>query len=282
MKEGKVLADTAKPIRSAIEIDVPEGAAPSVWDMIIPIAALIITVFGMFLWTGGYPEKSVLAALGSASSMTSLNVAFFVAAVIAMILTVKSRVFSLSKAIDTFFEGGGAMFQAVLILVLAWSIGSVCKGVGTSDYVVSVSKDALSPSSMYLVVFIASCFTAFSTGTSWGVFAIFLPIAIPLALAVGAPIEATIGVVLSGGIFGDHCSPISDTTVLSSMGSSADHIDHVATQLPYALTVAFCAAIGYLLAGATQGPVIGLAATILLTGATVFSISRFQSAGRSE
>jgi Na+/H+ antiporter NhaC len=279
--EGKVLSDTAKPIRAAIEIDVPAGAAPSVWDMIIPIVVLIVTVFGMFLWTGGFPEKPILAALGGASSMTSLNIAFFAAAIAAIIFTVKSRVFPLSKAIDTFYEGGGSMFQAVLILVLAWSIGSVCKGVGTSDYVVSISRNALTPSSMYLVVFFASCFTAFSTGTSWGVFAIFLPIAIPLAQAIGAPIAPAVGVVLSGGIFGDHCSPISDTTVLSSMGSSADHIDHVATQLPYALTVALCAGIGYLIAGITSGPFIGLAVTIILMGAAVFSIGRFQNGERS-
>jgi Na+/H+ antiporter NhaC len=274
---GKVLSDTARPMRLPFPVEIPDGAKPSIWGIIVPILALLVSVFGMFLWTGGYPEKPVLEALGSASSLTSLNVAFFIAVIVAIIFAVKDRVFTVQQAIDTTFRGGGMMFEANFILVLAWSIGSVCKGVGTADYIVSIAKDLLTPSSMYVVVFIASCFTAFATGTSWGVFALFLPISIPLAQAIGAPMAPAIGIVLSGGIFGDHCSPISDTTVLSSMGSSCDHIDHVTTQLPYALVGALSALVGYIVAGFVSSALPGLAVTIALMFAIVFVIGKQQN-----
>jgi Na+/H+ antiporter NhaC len=273
--QGKVIRDGAKPLRGEIEISIPKEAKPTIWNMVAPLIVLVILIFGMFLWTGGFPQRGILEALGNADSMKSLVVSFFIASMVAAYFAVKSGVFDFVKAVDTWIEGIRQMMDALLILILAWAIGSVCGKVGTSTYIVNVTKNFLTPTMMYLSIFLAACITSFSTGTSWGTFAIFLPISIPLAIAIDAPLYPAIATVLSGGLFGDHCSPISDTTILSSMGSTCDHIDHVKTQLPYAITVAVSAGIGYLIAGITKSAASGLIITFILLLGLVFILGKF-------
>lgn len=262
-QEGKVLGDNAQPIRAEVSIDVPEGARPTIWNMVAPLIILVVLIFTMFLWTGGFPELGVLEAMGNANSMVSLVIAFFVASILAGYFAVRARVFDFKGAMNTWVGGIRQMLDAILILILAWAIGSAAAAVGTADYIVSVTEHFLTPTMMYVAIFVAASITAFSTGTSWGTFAIFMPIAIPLGIAIGAPVYPAIAAVVSGGIFGDHCSPISDTTVLSSMGSTSDHIDHVNTQLPYALTAAVAAVIGFVGAGITGSAAVGLIASLV-------------------
>jgi Na+/H+ antiporter NhaC len=149
------------------------------------------------------------------------------------------------------------MIMAFIILVLAWSIGSVCVDLHTADYLVSKVSGVLSPHMLPSLIFLTSALVSFATGTSWATMTILTPICIPLVFQVtqqsaltGGPAEAillsSIAAILAGSVFGDHCSPISDTTIMSSMASAADHIDHVRTQLPYAITVALVAIVlGY-------------------------------------
>lgn len=269
-EEGKLVADGDATERLLRTVTIPEGATPKLSSMLVPLAVLVICIFGGLLWTGGFPERSIGDAMANAASMKSLVTAFFVASVVAACYTVKDKVYTIKESITAFTQGMAQMMEACCILVLAWSIGSVCKAVGTTNYVISITEDFLTPTMLYVVLFVVCAFTAFTTGTSWGTFAIYLPIAIPLAAAIGAPIAPAIGLVVSGGIFGDHCSPISDTTVLSSMGSSCNHIAHVTTQFPYALTVAVATAIAYLFVGLTYeslglgvSAAIGIVITIL-------------------
>ena len=152
---------------------------------------------------------------------------------------------------------------AALILTAAWAIGAICKDLFTADYVVQLTKPFLSAQMLPLFIFLTAAMIAFATGTSWGTMAILMPIAVPLAYRMpqlaepmldehhaGAILLGTIAAVLAGATFGDHCSPISDTTILSSMATNSDHIDHVRTQMPYALTVGAIACLfGYLPAG---------------------------------
>ncbi|MBT7891825.1 MAG: Na+/H+ antiporter NhaC family protein, partial [Deltaproteobacteria bacterium] len=177
--------------------------------------------------------------------------AFFTASIIAAYMSIKAKVFSFPQALDAWIGGIRQMLEAILILILAWAIGSVAKSVGTSGYIVSVTEHFLTPSMVYVAVFVAASFTAFSTGTSWGTFGIFMPIAIPIALSLDASVYPAIAAVICGGVFGDHCSPISDTTVLSSIGCTCDHIDHVKTQLPYALLAGTATIVGFIAAGMT-------------------------------
>ena len=141
------------------------------------------------------------------------------------------------------------MMPLALLMMMAFAIGAVCKELSTGDYVAGIAREWLSPGLVPFIVFVVSSFIAFSTGTSWGTFAIMIAIAVPMARTMDADVYITIAAALGGGVFGDHCSPISDTTILSSMASAGDHIDHVKTQLPYALTGGIFAALFYLLIG---------------------------------
>lgn len=152
---------------------------------------------------------------------------------------------------STYLDGIKGMSLVYVILTLAWSIGSVTEVVGTAEYVVGLVEQMGANQLVFVLVFLVSAFVAFTTGTSYGTFAIMIPIAIPIAASLDLSMAAAIAAVFSGGIFGDHCSPISDTTILSSAGSSCDHIDHVNTQLPYAVTAASVAAVSFLVLGLT-------------------------------
>jgi Na+/H+ antiporter NhaC len=156
----------------------------------------------------------------------------------------------LKEYVDTAFKGASALVPLAVLMVMAFAIGHLCRAeLKTGDYVAMVVSDDLPTYLVTPLVFIASCAIAFSTGTSWGTFAIMLPIAYPIAMTLGVPPQAAVAAVLGGGVFGDHCSPISDTTIVSSMASASDHIDHVRTQLPYALTAGVGATLLYLLIG---------------------------------
>lgn len=135
------------------------------------------------------------------------------------------------------------------LMVFAFSIGATCRELGTGVYVAHVAEEWLSPKLVPAVVFAVSAFIAFATGTSWGTFAIMMPIAVPMANLLGVPLAPVVAAVLGGGVFGDHCSPISDTTIIASMASACDHIDHVRTQLPYAALAAGVSAVLYLIVG---------------------------------
>jgi Na+/H+ antiporter NhaC len=162
-----------------------------------------------------------------------------------VILVVAERILDLQSAMDAFVSGAKAMVPALMILVLAWSIGDICERLGTATVVVDAATGNLSAHFVPTVIFIVAAFLGFSTGTSWGTMAILMPIAIPLAhhlpgsagldpAVANSILVASVASVLSGSVLGDHCSPISDTTIMSSMASGSDHVDHVRTQLPYA------------------------------------------------
>jgi Na+/H+ antiporter NhaC len=146
-------------------------------------------------------------------------------------------------------KGVGGLIPVASLMILAFAIGDTCDTLGTGPFVANAIKSTLAPGIIPAVVFLVSCFIAFSTGTSWGTFAIMIPIAVPMIQIIGLHPGLVIAAVLSGGVFGDHCSPISDTTIISSMASAADHIDHVRTQLPYAFAAAAAAFLLFLIFG---------------------------------
>lgn len=159
----------------------------------------------------------------------------------ALTTAVSTRSMKLEAALDAWMDGLKAMLPAGVILVLAWALGQVCKDVKTANYVIQVLGDGISPSLLPAAVFLISGAVAFATGTSWGTMAILFPLVVPLADHMAHGNEhimlGAIASILTGSVWGDHCSPISDTTILSSLAAASDHIDHVRTQLPYALVV---------------------------------------------
>lgn len=236
-------------------------------NMIVPLAVLLALVPVLFLWTGGFPEADLLVALGESNGALSIMIAAFAAGVVALLLAIWQRTLNFTQAIDTYVSGIKGMALVYVILTLAWSIGSVAEAVGTADYIVAFVQQLNVAPLVFFLVFLISAIIAFTTGTSYGTFAIMIPIAVPLAASLDLSIYAAIAAVLSGGIFGDHCSPISDTTVLSSAGSACDHADHVNTQMPYAITGALSGAAAFLVIGFTGSLLLSLTvAGITLVG----------------
>lgn len=212
------------------------------------IAGLVITGLDT-LEANGVEQYSVQNIIAGSDAYLALLWSSFAACVVAAIIIISQKIMTLKETLDAWFLGLRSMFLAVLILTLAWSIGSVTQDIRTADYIISLISDAINPYYLPVLVFIVCGLTSFSTGTSWGTMAIMFPIVIPLAASVSemnslSPADSTlilygvISSVLTGCVWGDHCSPISDTTILSSMASGCDHVEHVRTQLPYAIVVA--------------------------------------------
>jgi Na+/H+ antiporter NhaC len=207
--------------------------------------------------------------------------ASLLAVIAAILLTLGQNILTLVEIIDAWYAGVRSMLLAIIILVLAWTLSGVNEVLHTGDFLVSVLGETLSPALIPALVFVLSAFTAFATGSSWGVMGIMMPLVVPLTWAVMATNDmiadpshmhifySAVAAVMAGAVWGDHCSPISDTTILSSLASGCDHIDHVRTQLPYAIVVgAVAIVVGTLPAGygAPWWIVLPLAAVVLALG----------------
>ena len=270
-KTGKVLADGAIPM-SSIEFEsaeLPEDEKLKVSNALIPIITLLVVALVGLWYNGGglklpFNLGGIREAFGEADASVALLWGSATGSIIAIILATSQKILNLHETFEAWVSGARSLIITCIILVFAWSLGGITEKVGTADYLVGVVTSALPGWVLPFLVFIISCIVAFATGTSWGTMAIMMPLAIPLANAyapgsMGNIFLGTLGAVLTGAIFGDHCSPISDTTIMSSMASSSDHIDHVRTQMPYAVTVAAVAVIlGYIPAGLGVNPFISL------------------------
>ena len=241
-----------------------EGIKPQTSNAVIPLIVLICGAFASFYFSGlSKLEGDALAAakaapFGNANSSVALFQAALLATVVSIFMSVYRKIFNVREAISTWIKGWKTMIVTIVILLLAWSLSSVIKELGTSRYLVDMLSQNTPKFLLPVAIFVLGSFISFSTGTSYGTMGILMPLAIPLANAVGlhyglsgdalhAYMIVNISGVLTGAIFGDHCSPISDTTILSSMGAGCDHIEHVKTQMPYALSVGAIAVVaGYL------------------------------------
>ena len=262
--EGKVIRDGANlsTVNEKSEIFGNEDKAKW-YNAVVPILVLVFGTIAGLYFTGvqslgqqGLTEYGIRDIIGNSNSYLALLWSSFAACGVAAIMIVSQKIMNVSDTLDAWFIGVRSMLLALIILTLAWSIGSLTQDMKTADYIISLIGDTINPRFLPVLVFLVCALTSFSTGTSWGTMAIIMPIVIPLATVVPglyhySPLDTQIilhGVissVLAGSVFGDHCSPISDTTILSSMASGCDHIDHVRTQLPYAVLVAvFCMLIG--------------------------------------
>lgn len=238
---------------SATEMGPPEGAKLRWWNAAIPVLVVVGTVLVGLYYSGmqalGPGDWGLRDIVGEANSFHVLLWASLLGSIAAIALTAAQGILTLQQTMDAWIAGLRSMILAMVILVLAWSLGAVTEQLGTAQYLSSALEGNLSVRLLPVIVFVIAAAVSFATGTSWGTMAILIPLVIPLGatlttandLAMDGHYTILLGVVssvLAGSIFGDHCSPISDTTVLSSMASACDHMDHVRTQLPYALLVA--------------------------------------------
>lgn len=244
MNEGKVLRDGAVPLigKELTEMEAYSGIKPHIFlNFLLPVLMIVSIALGTYI------------VLGSAKTMEA-----FLFVIIFMSISMVIQGIPFQEVMDTLIQGVKGAVPAVVLLALAYSINALSKEMGTANYIVSLSESFLSAKLLPVIIFIISAIMAFATGSSWGTFAICMPIALPLAFAysggvVNMLVCACFAAVAGGGVFGDHCSPLSDTTVLSSTGAASDHIDHVQTQLPYALICGGVAALLYLIVGLIAG-----------------------------
>jgi len=243
-RNGDVLWPGATPMVdvSAEQIEDAEGEIPSAALMVIPIVTMVLMMpVGLYI-TG---DGKIIEGSGSVSILWSVSFALLVSWI--MILAKGGT--SIDELMRVFMKGAGGLLPIAVILLLALTLGDVANLLGTGVYVANFVGEAVPVPLLAPLIFLVSAFIAFSVGSSWGTFAIMIPIAIPIATTLGLPVPMLLGAAIAGAIFGDHASPISDTTVVASMASATDHIDHVRTQLPYALTAAAISAVAYIVVG---------------------------------
>lgn len=236
-EKGQVLRPGSTPMMSSdlTQLPVSEKGHPNIWlNFFMPVFIVIGFNMGTFLFTG---QARVLEG-------------FMLATIVLGIVMFLQKVDNLHGLMRSILAGIKGVMPAVLILAFAYAINYVSREMGTAQYVISVAKEWFNPTFLPILVFLVSALISFATGTSWGTYAIVIPIAVPIAFEfshgeISNLVLATIAATAGGGVFGDHCSPLSDTTVLSSLGSACDHMDHVKTQMPYALVAAGLASIFY-------------------------------------
>ncbi|MGL4738954.1 MAG: Na+/H+ antiporter NhaC family protein, partial [Cellulosilyticaceae bacterium] len=250
-----------------------------VYDLIIPIVSLIIFAVLAMLYVGGYFEGGMTLAegFGNTDAGSALALAGFGALIVAFVLFVPRQVITFKEFMDGIGSGVKSMVGAFIILTLAWTISGVCRDLlSTGEFVGGlVAASNMPPAIIPAIVFLVAGGLAFAMGTSWGTFGILIPIVTMICAAVAPElITATLAATLAGAVFGDHCSPISDTTILSSTGAGCNHIDHVSSQIPYTLVVAACCFVGYLVAGFTANVWLTLGTSIALLLGALFVISK--------
>lgn len=244
MREGKVIADGAMPLVSeeVINIEPKPGIIPKARNMLVPVLTMVFMMpIGLYITGNGDITKG--------SGSTSVLWAVLISIIVAGIMYKVQKILSIQETIELTLKGMGGLISLAVLMTFAFSIGAICNELKTGEYVAQIAQKFLKPSLLPGVIFVTAAFISFSTGTSWGTFAIMMPIAIPTALALNSNLPLVIASVLSGGVFGDHSSPISDTTIISSMASACDHLDHVKTQLPYAIIAALLALVFFVIFG---------------------------------
>ncbi|MDX1582570.1 MAG: Na+/H+ antiporter NhaC family protein, partial [Thermoanaerobaculia bacterium] len=282
-EKGEVLAPDAIPLADPTgeslmpPDDVPHRAVNAIAPI---ITVIVVTVIGLYITGSAEVERAAFGSTGtwlrsvfsSADSYAALLWASLSGVIVALLLPVAQRLMPLRELMSGMVEGFKAMLLALIVLILAWSIGAITESLNTAAYVVGLTEGVLSPHWVGALVFVMSALIAFATGTSWGTMAILMPLVVPVAHGIAttagyvpgstihtAALLGAISSVLAGSVWGDHCSPISDTTILSSMATGCDHIAHVRTQIPYALAIGFLGmAVGDIPAGYGLSPWISL------------------------
>ena len=278
---GDLYTTEERPYANAAEMKFnPNG---KVIDLILPVIVLIVFCVIGLIYTGGFFDGGITLqeAFANCSAPDGLSMGSFVALIIIMAFFLIRKAFSFNEMMECLPEGFKLMVPATLILTFAWTISGVTGSLGAADFVAGVVEQFGAGLQNFLpaVIFVIACLLAFATGTSWGTFGILIPIVLKV-FPVGADglptpiLMMAIGACLGGAVMGDHCSPISDTTIMASTGAQCHHINHVATQMPYAITVAAVCFVSYVIAGFLPNVIIALPVAILLMVGTLLFIGK--------
>ena len=280
-KKGDLFTTGARPY--AYNEDVKENTKGHVLDLLIPIASLIVfCVIGMIYTGGFFSGESIVTAFSNADASVGLALGSFFALVVTIILYVCRKALTFKECMDCIPEGFKSMVPAIMILTFAWSLKAMTDSLGAAPFVEGIMKGNAQALMNFLpaVIFLVGCFLAFATGTSWGTFGILIPIVVGVFANDHQMMIIAISACMAGAVCGDHCSPISDTTIMASAGSQSDHVNHVSTQIPYAATVAVISCITYIIAGFTKSAAISLGfGLIAVLGTLAFIRSREKANG---
>jgi len=247
-------------------------------DMLAPILLLFALALTFAVYTGGFFETyDLIDSFNEMDGMLALTYAISISVVFAIIFYSIRRLSKISESLSAFVTGTKSMIFVFILLAFAWSIGTLSDELGTAEYLVGIMVGNVPAAVIPLLIFASACIMTFATGASWGTFAIMIPLAVPIAVEMDVNVLACITAVIGGGGFGNHCSPLADTAILSSASSNIRHTDHIKTQIPYSVTCAFIACIGYLLTGlmgADSSPFIPLIVIAALLVAAVFTLKK--------
>ena len=247
-------------------------------DLAIPVIVLIICCASGMLYTGGFfSGTGFVEAFSSSDAAVGLSTGSIFALIFTIIYYIARRVITFRVSMECIPEGFKAMVPAILILTLAWTLKAMTDSLGAAEYVAGIMEAGAGALMNFLpaIIFLVGCILAFATGTSWGTFGILIPIVVSMFAGVDETMMImSISACMAGAVCGDHCSPISDTTIMSSAGSQCDHISHVNTQLPYAMTVAAVSFVGYVITGFVKNIWICMPVTIAILLVVLLVIKR--------
>ena len=281
---AKIVAENAAPIKEMSEESFKEKKLPEeepeitddrIGIFLYPLGVMILLIGGLITWHATHDGISTVHI------RSTMIIAYLSASLTCAEMMRRYLSMSYTQSLGVFIKGAESMVYISIVLVLAWALGSVNADVHTADYIASLIGDSLPPMYFPMIVFVLGAIISLSTGSSYGTFAILMSIAVPVGFDLGASIYLTIAAVLSGGLFGDHVSPISDTTVLASVGAQCPHLEHVSTQAAYAGVTGLVAFIAYGLAGAYESPMVLPIAVVMLFLSMYFLMRLFGDSGES-
>ena len=261
--------------------EIPTNEKGKVIDLVFPVAVLIVCcVIGM-IYSGGFFEKdggNFIVAFSNSDASIGLAMGSIVALIVTVIFYLCRRVLSFKKCMDCIPEGFKQMVPAILILSFAWTLKAMTDSLGAKEYVAGLISGSAAGLMNFLpaIIFVIGCLLAFATGTSWGTFGILIPIVVSAFADKPQLMIISISACMAGAVCGDHCSPISDTTIMASAGAQSEHINHVNTQLPYAIVCAAVSFVTYIVAGFTQKAWIALPVGILIMACVMLAIKYSQ------
>jgi len=280
-KNGDIFTTGQEIVEDSFQNANPKG---KVIDLVLPVIFLIIACVVGMIYSGGFftvgeeGYKNIIKAFSNSDASVGLVFGSFVTIIVAVIYFLIRKVISFKDCMASIPDGFKAMVPAILILVCAWTLNTMTSSLGAKIFISQLIKGSASSLQLFLpaIIFLIAVGLSFSTGTSWGTFGILIPIVLSVFSGVNGPISViAISACLAGAVCGDHCSPISDTTIMASAGAQCNHINHVSTQLPYALTVAAVSFVAYIIAGFVQNWLIALPIAIVLMLATLIVITKF-------
>ena len=276
MKKFEFDALSKDVVSGDVSEEISDGKKRSVWDLVFPVIVLIVSCICGMLYSGGFFTDGVsfVDAFAGCDASVALSWGAIIALVITIIYMLARRIITFKDAMECVPNGFIAMVPPILILTFAWTLSGLTGMLGADVYVAGLMENAAAGLTNLLpaIIFLVAVGLAFSTGTSWGTFGILIPIVVSVFSSDSTILTIGISACLAGAVCGDHCSPISDTTIMSSAGAQCNHVNHVSTQLPYALTVAAVSFVAYIVAGFVQNWLIVLPVFAVIMIAVLFGI----------